>query len=449
MNAGLTAAYARFAADPHLESVPGEASELIRSGFVDLTATMIAGRSEPVVAILSRHIRERTGAKEASLLLTRERASSQDAALLNGTAGHAHDYDDVALSGHPSTVLVPAILAEGERLSASGIDAIRAYLIGYEVWADLAAREHDPYHEKGWHPTAVLGVVGAAAAVAHIAHLDAARAQNALGLAASMAAGLVANFGSMAKPFHAGRAAASAIEAARLAAAGMTSAPDAIEHRTGLLAALSPRGNVDRETPPALGRELRLLKSRLCIKKYPICYATHRVIDATLDLTAKYSIDPDQVRAVTATVGTTQASMLRNHHPQTGLEAKFSLEFAAAAPLVARRVGLGELQDDFVRQPRVQQLLERVSVHTTDTRCAADPLFAEADRVVIELRDGRKLDSGDVRFPRGHAELPLREEDLARKFFDCVRGAEGLDAERLYLRLRALDAVADLRELTS
>lgn len=449
MNAGLTAAYARFAADPHLESVPGEASELIRSGFVDLTATMIAGRSEPVVAILSRHIRERTGAKEASLLLTRERASSQDAALLNGTAGHAHDYDDVALSGHPSTVLVPAILAEGERLSASGIDAIRAYLIGYEVWADLAARERDPYHEKGWHPTAVLGVVGAAAAVAHIAHLDAARAQNALGLAASMAAGLVANFGSMAKPFHAGRAAASAIEAARLAAAGMTSAPDAIEHRTGLLAALSPRGNVDRETPPALGRELRLLKSRLCIKKYPICYATHRVIDATLDLTAKYSIDPDQVRAVTATVGTTQASMLRNHRPQTGLEAKFSLEFAAAAPLVARRVGLGELQDDFVRQPRVQQLLERVSVHTTDTRCAADPLFAEADRVVIELRDGRKLDSGDVRFPRGHAELPLREEDLARKFFDCVRGAEGLDAERLYLRLRALDAVADLRELTS
>ena len=449
MNAGLTAAYARFAADPHLESVPAEASELIRSGFVDLTATMIAGRSEPVVAILSRHIRERTGAKEASLLLTRERASSQDAALLNGTAGHAHDYDDVALSGHPSTVLVPAILAEGERLSASGIDAIRAYLIGYEVWADLAAREHDPYHEKGWHPTAVLGVVGAAAAVAHIAHLDAARAQNALGLAASMAAGLVANFGSMAKPFHAGRAAASAIEAARLAAAGMTSAPDAIEHRTGLLAALSPRGNVDRETPPALGRELRLLKSRLCIKKYPICYATHRVIDATLDLTAKYSIDPDQVRAVTSTVGRTQASMLRNHRPQTGLEAKFSLEFAAAAPLVARRVGLGELQDDFVRQPRVQQLLERVSVHTTDTRCAADPLFAEADRVVIELRDGRKLDSGDVRFPRGHAELPLREEDLARKFFDCVRGAEGLDAERLYLRLRALDAVADLRELTS
>lgn len=449
MNAGLTAAYARFAADPHLESVPAEASELIRSGFVDLTATMIAGRSEPVVAILSRHIRERTGAKEASLLLTRERASSQDAALLNGTAGHAHDYDDVALSGHPSTVLVPAILAEGERLSASGIDAIRAYLIGYEVWADLAARERDPYHEKGWHPTAVLGVVGAAAAVAHIAHLNAARAQNALGLAASMAAGLVANFGSMAKPFHAGRAAASEIEAARLAAAGMTSAPDAIEHRTGLLAALSPRGNVDRETPPALGRELRLLKSRLCIKKYPICYATHRVIDATLDLTAKYSIDPDQVRAVTATVGRTQASMLRNHRPQTGLEAKFSLEFAAAAPLVARRVGLGELQDDFVRQPRVQQLLERVSVHTTDTRCAADPLFAEADRVVIELRDGRKLDSGDVRFPRGHAELPLREEDLARKFFDCVRGAEGLDAERLYLRLRALDAVADLRELTS
>jgi len=449
MNAGLTAAYARFVADPQLDSVPAEASELIRSGFVDLTATMIAGRNEPVVAILHQHIRARTGAEEASLLLAHGRASSPDAALLNGTAGHALDYDDVALSGHPSTVLVPALVAEGERLRASGADVIRAYLIGYEVWADLTARERDPYHEKGWHPTAVLGVVGAAAAVAHLAHLDAAHAQNALGLAASMAAGLVANFGSMAKPLHAGRAASSAIEAARLAAAGMTSAPDVIEHRTGLLAALSPRGNVDRETPPALGRELRLLKRRLSIKKYPACYATHRVIDAALDLAERHRIDADQVRAMTATVGRTQASMLRNHRPQTGLEAKFSLEFAAAAPLVARRVGLAELQDDFVRQPRVQQLLEKVTVRTTDTRCAADPLFAESDRVVIELRDGRKLDSGEVRFPRGHAELPLREEELARKFFDCARGAEGLDVERLYGRLRALHTVADVRELVS
>ena len=449
MGAGLTAAYARFVADPQLESVPVEASELIRSGFVDLTATMIAGRNEPVVAILHQHIRARTGAAEASLLLARERASSPDAALLNATAGHALDYDDVALSGHPSTVLVPAILAEGERLRASGADVIRAYLIGYEVWADLAARERDPYHEKGWHPTAVLGVVGAAAAVAHLAHLDAAHAQNALGLAASMAAGLVANFGSMAKPFHAGRAASAAIEAARLAAAGMTSAPDAIEHRAGLLAALSPRGDVDRETPPAFGRELRLLKRRLSIKKYPACYATHRVIDAVLDLAEKHRIDPGDVRAMTATVGRTQASMLRNHRPQTGLEAKFSLEFAAAAPLVANRVGLAELQDDFVQQPRVQQLLEKVSVRATDTRCAADPLFAESDRVVIELRDGRKLDSGEVRFPRGHAELPLREEELARKFFDCARGAGGLDAERLYGRLRALHTVADVRELVS
>ncbi|HTT38525.1 MAG TPA: MmgE/PrpD family protein [Burkholderiales bacterium] len=449
MGAGLTAAYARFVADPQLESVPVEASELIRSGFVDLTATMIAGRNEPVVAILHQHIRARTGAAEASLLLARELASSPDAALLNATAGHALDYDDVALSGHPSTVLVPAILAEGERLRASGADVIRAYLIGYEVWADLAARERDPYHEKGWHPTAVLGVVGAAAAVAHLAHLDAAHAQNALGLAASMAAGLVANFGSMAKPFHAGRAASAAIEAARLAAAGMTSAPDAIEHRAGLLAALSPRGDVDRETPPAFGRELRLLKRRLSIKKYPACYATHRVIDAVLDLAEKHRIDPGDVRAMTATVGRTQASMLRNHRPQTGLEAKFSLEFAAAAPLVANRVGLAELQDDFVQQPRVQQLLEKVSVRATDTRCAADPLFAESDRVVIELRDGRKLDSGEVRFPRGHAELPLREEELARKFFDCARGAGGLDAERLYGRLRALHTVADVRELVS
>ena len=174
--------------------------------------------------------------------------------------------------------------------------------MGYEVWAELFSREQDPYHLKGWHPTAVLGTVGAAAAVAHLNRLSAERCRHALALAASMACGLVANFGTMTKPLHAGRAAAAAIDAVRLAAAGLTAAPDAIEHHAGYLAALSPNGRVDRQSPATgLGRKLRILDSGLSIKKYPMCYATHRVIDGVLDLARANRLRAEDVKEVRAT----------------------------------------------------------------------------------------------------------------------------------------------------
>jgi aconitate decarboxylase len=150
---------------------------------------------------------------------------------VNGAAGHALDFDDVALGGHPSTVLVPAVMAEGERLDVSGEEALRAYLVGYEVWAELFRREPDAYHLKGWHPTAVLGTVGATAAVAYLNKLPVDQCRHAIALSASLACGLVANFGTMTKPLHAGRAAAAAIDAVRFAASGLTAAPDAIEHQ--------------------------------------------------------------------------------------------------------------------------------------------------------------------------------------------------------------------------
>ena len=389
-----------------------------------------------------------SSAAEASLLLGPRKAASADAALVNGAAGHALDFDDVALGGHPSTVLVPAILAEGERLDASGADALRAYLVGYEVWAELFSREQDPYHLKGWHPTAVLGTVGAAAAVAHLNRLSAERCRHAIALAASMACGLVANFGTMTKPLHAGRAAAAAIDAVRLAAAGLTAAPDAIEHHAGYLAALSPNGRVDRQSPATgLGRKLRILDCGLSIKKYPTCYATHRVIDGVLDLARANRLRAEDVKEIRARIGVAQASMLRNHSPSTGLEAKFSLEFAVASALVAGKVGLAELTDEFVGRPAVREIMPKVRIATDDTPCPIEPVFAMNDRVEIELQDGTTLDSGEIRFARGNAMAPLGETDLRTKFLDCAGRAEGIDAAALYQRLSDLRAVPRLRAL--
>lgn len=446
---GLTDSLSRFVANPQFAEIPERAIRIIQSGFIDTIATMIAGRNEPVVGIVREFVSSRkSGEQEARVLLAREMSASADAALVNGTAGHALDYDDVALGGHPSTVLVPAVLAEGEYLNASGADAVRAYLVGYEVWAELFVREPDPYHIKGWHPTAVLGTVGAAAAVAHLHKLSADQCRHALALAASMASGLVANFGTMTKPLHAGRAAACAIEAVRLAAKGLTASPDAIEHHAGYLAALSPQGRAERTAPPdRLGKELRILESGLSIKKYPMCYATHRAIDGVLDLIKAHDIKPAQVKEVQAQVGMAQASMLRNHAPVTGLEAKFSMEFAVASALVARKVGLSELTDAFVGQPLVREIMSRVRTSTVDTHCPIEPAFALNDRVAIELHDGRVLDSGDIRFARGNAMLPLADEELKVKFLDCAAAAGDIDATALYRRLDTLTELDTLRNL--
>jgi aconitate decarboxylase len=446
---GLTESLSRFVADPQFKELPDEAIRIVQSGFIDAIATMIAGQDEPVVKIARRFVADRKSlARDARVLLGAEFASSADAALVNGTAAHALDFDDVALGGHPSTVLMPAVLAEGERLDVSGAEALRAYLVGYEVWAELYAREPDAYHLKGWHPTAVLGTLGAAAAVAYLHRLSAEQCRNALALAASMASGLVANFGTMTKPLHAGRAAACAIDAVRLAANGLTAAPDAIEHHAGYLAALSPNGGARRDGgAPGLGKQLRILDSGLSIKKYPMCYATHRVIDAVLDLVSSNDVKPAEVARVHATIGVAQASMLRNHSPVTGLEAKFSLEFAVASALVARKVGLQQLTDEFVGQADVREMMSRVSSSTVDTRCPVEPIFSLTDQVVAELKDGRRLDSGQIRFARGNAMLPLKEAELKAKFLDCCSVAGNLDAEGLYGRLSNLMGLEKLRQL--
>ncbi len=447
--AGLTSELARFVAQPGFDNVPREAVRIIRSGFVDTIATMLAGRAEAVTSIVRTHVHaKRSTLDEASVLFGEERAGAAEAALINGVAAHALDYDDVALAGHPSTVLVPAVLAEGEAIGASGLAAIRAYLVGYEVWAELIGRESDSHHTKGWHPTGVFGTVAAAAAAANLRGLDEEKSQHALAIAASLAAGLTSNFGTMTKPLHAGRAAANGIEAARLAQAGMTASPDAFEHAGGFLVALSPRGNVDRTRPASgLGTELAILQLGLSVKKYPMCYATHRVIDGVLDLARANGVQAADVERVEATIGVAQAAMLRNHAPVTGLEAKFSLEFAVASALVAGRVGLAELTDEFVAQRGIREAMGKLSITTSEARCPLEPAFAFSDRVVLKLRDGRWLDSGEIRFARGNSQLPLRDDELRTKFVDCTSTITHLDAASLFDRLMRLDGLRDVREL--
>jgi 2-methylcitrate dehydratase PrpD len=444
----LTQALGRFVAELTFERLSEPALRTVRTGFIDCVGTMIAGSAEPAVHILKKTLGS-GGTGEAALYFSSERCPAPDAAWINGTAAHALDYDDVALRGHPSSVLVPAILAEGEALDASGRDMLRAYAAGYEVWAELVERERDHHHVKGWHPTGIFGAIGAAAACASLRRLDAERATVALALGASQSSGVMANFGTMTKPFHAGRAAHAGVIAARLAAAGFTASADALEHPQGFLSAVSPEGNVDRESAPrALGREWRLASVGLSIKKFPACYCTHRCIDAMLGLVSRRVIDPSQIDRITVSLSDTHATILRNHAPETGLAAKFSIEFAMAAAVTARRVGLGELTDTFVRRADIQQLMRRVVLETNRDYDPETPGASVFDQVRVQLVDGTVLESEQVRHARGHARLPLRDSELFEKFRGCLdAGGSKLEAGQLLERLLRLQDIASAREL--
>jgi aconitate decarboxylase len=444
---GLTRKLAEFVSSLEYGKIPAAAVETVKRGFIDCVGVMFAGRDEPVVGVL-RDALVFPVCGESRILFDRGQTSSPEAALINATAGHALDYDDVAIDGHPSVVLVSAALAEGERLGASGAELIAAYVAGYEVWGELGSRDADKHHGKGWHPSAVFGAVAAAAVGARLARLDAARTTHALAASASMSAGLTANFGSMTKPLQVGRAAQSGLLAARLAARGLTASPDAFEHRNGMLAAFSPAGRVRVDGEPAAGREWHILRQGLNIKRYPVCYGVHRSIDGLLSLGSQRKIAAEEISEIELSIGRLQAGMLRHSRPQTALDAKFSAEFAAAASMLAGRVGLAELCDGFVRSAPVQALLPKVKVTPLDDPDPEDPIFARSDTVKVTLRDGTVLAGEPVRHALGHARNPIGLDDLRAKFEDCIGGA--LAAPRraaLFERLAGLESLSSVAAL--
>ena len=438
MSEALTRSLGNFVSGLRLEAVPAPALSVVHTGFADCVATLIAGSTEAPPRILHKALAPPAG--EASLYLVGPRVSAPDAAWINGTAAHALDYDDVSLRGHPSTVLVPAILAEAEAIGASGAEMATAYVAGYEVWAELAGRDPDQHHQKGWHPTGIFGAIAAAAACASLRGLDADQTTQALALGASHSAGLVANFGTMTKPYHAGKAAHAGVISARLAAAGFTASPDALEHPLGFLAAVSPSGAADRERAIAAGRDWQILRQGLSVKKYPLCYCTHRAIDGMLDLLREQEVGAADVKLITVSTSRRNATILRNARPQTGLEAKFSMQFAMASSIVAGRVGLAELTDGFVQRQDVQALLDKVRIEPDDRPDPKRSGAAPYDLVVIETAGGRRLESARISDERGSPQLPLSSDELWAKFECCFSvGNANLPARVIFNALMSIE----------
>ena len=438
MSEPLTKSLGSFVSSIRLEAIPPAALRVVHTGFVDCVGTLIAGSIEEPPRLLHKALAPAPG--DATLYLVGPRVSVPEAAWINGTAAHALDYDDVSLRGHPSTVLVPAILAEAEGLGSSGAEMATAYVAGYEVWAELAGRDPDQHHQKGWHPTGIFGAIAAAAACATLRRLGPEQAAQAIALGASHSSGLVANFGTMTKPYHAGKAAHAGVISARLAEAGFTASADALEHPLGFLAAVSPKGAADRERAAQVGHAWQILSQGLSVKKYPLCYCTHRAIDGMLDLLRAQQVHGENVKSITVSTSRRNATILRNQHPQTGLEAKFSMQFAMAASILAGRVGLAELTDGFVQRKEVQALQRKVTIAPDDRPDPNRSGAAPYDLVVVETNDGRRLESARITDERGSPQLPLTTDELWVKFENCLAiGNPSLSARAIFDALLSIE----------
>jgi 2-methylcitrate dehydratase PrpD len=439
----LTCDLAEFIGGRHKVAAPDGARRIAKIGFIDCAAVTLAGMNEPVSRIL-HSVLEPTLGKSALYFDKESTTDTLSAAWINGTAAHALDYDDVAFQSHPSAVLVSAICAQAQSMDALGLDMLDAYAVGYHVWAELARRERGALHLRGWHPTGVWGAVAAAAACARLLGLDARQSAYAIALGASQSSGLMANFGSMAKPFHAGRAAHSGVVAARLAQTGFTASTDAIEHINGLCHAVSEKGDIDLDTPVSLGN-WHIQDDGLSLKKYPICYATHRAIDAVLALRSKGHLYVDQIERVTVYTNRRYATVLRNAAPRTGLEAKFSMQFAVASAVLSGRVGLQELQDDFVVRQDVQKLVARTKVDVSQGETNSEGSY---EQVIFHMTGGETMRTDKVEFARGHAKVPLSEDELRTKFDSCAQWAGRIDQGRRLFEVLSNLELARARELT-
>ncbi|MBI4331727.1 MAG: MmgE/PrpD family protein [Chloroflexi bacterium] len=455
---GPTEYVANWTVKTTYDDIPAGAKRAAQEMAFDCLGAMLAGSAQPLAKTMISYVQELGGKAEATVLPGGERLPAFSAALVNGTLGHALDYDDYASAfGHSASILLPALLALGEKTGASGRDLMEAFIIGHEVGESV--RPRDKGDDSPFHKMPVLGRIGAAAACARLLKLDRKQVQMALGIAGSMASGVHHQLGTMTKPLHAGLSARDGVMAAELAARGWTAGERILEHPSGFLEAFFGMGDDANSLVERLGNPFRI-QDMVKIKKYPCGSSNHYTIDALLELMKEHNFDYRGVEEVEIQQAYCSVYIDPiNEPPRTGLQGKFSMVYNAAAALVLGKIDIDTFAEERINDPRIRETMGRVRVRVLSKW---EISYARVERwwpgggsqgmtgrpVVVRLKNGKVLSKvvppdrilGSPKNPWGFENIRAKFEANARLVLPehKVREAVGVWSK--------LEEIRDIRE---
>jgi 2-methylcitrate dehydratase PrpD len=455
----ITDHVAGFVTSTRLADIPQDVAHLGKRSVLDGIGLALAGAASECGHIAQKYL-DRLGIASASgstVIGSALRLPARFAAFANGLAIHADDYDDTQLAvakdrvygllTHPTAPALPPVLALAERDKRSGADLMLAYQVGVEVECKVAEAILPRHYQTGFHSTATCGSIGAAAGAAKLLGLDRETTRRALSLGATQAGGLRENFGTMTKPFHAGRAAENGVVAAEIAALGFTASPNGLEADRGFFRAAG--GGYSAEMIEGkLGDPWTFHFPGVSIKPHPSGSLTHPGMGAMLELIRTHDVKPQQVKRVTVGTNHNMPNALIHHRPKNELQAKFSMEFCMAILLLERKAGLKEFTDEVVNRPDVQAMIQKVDFGVNPEAEAAG--FDKMTTIIeVALNDGQVLKTR-ADFGKGSPANPMTDDELSDKFRECAAwgGLDKAKAEQILALVWKIEALKDVNELT-
>ena len=444
----FTQRLAEFVANTQIKDIPVAVLRGSGHAMTDTMGCALAGTLEPVATAATQWLNDIGARAQSTMWGGGVRTSPAEAAFANGITSHALDFDDSLLSlrGHPSSTIVPAALAVGEAAKSSGQSVLAAYALALEVAGKIARALGQGHYMRGYHATATVGVFSAATAAARLWGLNAVQIQAAWGLCASMSAGLLRNFGTMSKPFHAGHAARNGVMAAWMARNGFTADTGIFDGKNGYFVTY---GGGDGERPEdliaLLGKPWEMQATGIYVKRWPCCYCNHRPIGGMLKLMKEHNIGAADVEAVEIGFLPGSDEALLSTNPQTGLEGKFSIEYVASALLLDGKLTLETFTDPMVQRPEIRKLIPKVKRCRMEAEGTFSGIFGYTD-VVIVTKQGRF--ETRVEHTPGSPAWPMSDDDRVEKFLDSAGRVLGtVGAQRLLGLLDNCASLADISEL--
>ncbi len=420
--AGLIASYA---SGFDLAKAPANIVEAARIAFIDTTGVMLAGSHQEVAHIAADMVKDEGSAPAASIVGSKLRASPQLAALANGVAAHAMDYDFTYASGQAVSAVIPALLPLAEARGAKPAETMAAFVIACEVAARLVRASPKISALGGWHATGMVGNISAGVACARLLKLSPAGIASAVGIGASLASGVSANFGTMTKPLHSGNAARNGVTAALLAARGFTSSATALEGASGYYATFSRGLSTDFSAFDDLGRVHNIIDPGYSLKRYPCGGLSHTSIDATLALRAELGAGVSKIARIEVGVTKNAFQRIGSAYPDSIESAKFSMPYIGAWTALYGSPGIDTFTDKAIADPAVKAFAPKISHHVDSE--FADEIATSPGRVVVILNDGERLEKKVV-YASGSPQNPMTSLEIEAKFLDCAR--QSIDAER-------------------